>query len=343
MSRRPTLHDVAREAGVSIATVNRVVKGAKGVREDTARKVAEAASRIGYHGRTLIAQNARMSLPTVRIGVVLHKEKQEFYRNFAESIQRAANRCGDANVRLEFRFSTSQAPTDAAAGLREMAPGVDAVAATAINHHLITEAAEDIQQAGVPVYSLLSDFAQGVRESYFGLNNLKVGRGAANMLEIACRRPGKIALFVGGNRWHGHELRETGFRMHFRDVQSDFEVLDTFVNLETRQLTYEATLDLLSRHRDLVGIHLAGGGMEGAIAALREETEPGQIAMVVNERTQESFPAMADGYVSMIIGTPLDALSDALVAAIVAQVLGTDTLRQGQNFFDPVLYLPEFF
>ena len=48
------------------------------------------------------------------------------------------------------------------------------------------------------------------------------------------------------------------------------------VNLETRHITHEATLDLLQRYPDLVGFYVAGGGMEGAIAALREENMAGR-------------------------------------------------------------------
>jgi LacI family transcriptional regulator len=67
----------------------------------------------------------------------------------------------------------------------------------------------------------------------------------------------------GGYRWHGHELREAGFRSWFREFAPQFQMLDTLVNLETRQLTYEATLDLLNRQRSFRGMYVAGGGMEG--------------------------------------------------------------------------------
>src|SRR5689334_8349953 len=42
VKRRATVHDVAREAGVSLATVDRVLNGRPGVRTETADKVAEA-------------------------------------------------------------------------------------------------------------------------------------------------------------------------------------------------------------------------------------------------------------------------------------------------------------
>jgi LacI family transcriptional regulator len=152
--------------------------------------------------------------------------------------------------------------------------------------------------------------------------------------------PGKLAVFVGGNRWHGHDLREVGFRAYTRENAPAFTVLDTLVNLETRQLTYEATLDLLTRHPDLRGIYVAGGGMEGAIAALRETRAPGEVALVVNEVTAESRAALLDGYLRMIISTPLAELCDDVVALMVKAQSGDDGTI-GQHFLDPRIILPE--
>ncbi|CAN0602001.1 unnamed protein product, partial [Ectocarpus sp. 12 AP-2014] len=173
-----------------------------------------------------------------------------------------------------------------------------------------------------------------------GLNNLKVGRGAASMLSVATRKPGKIAIFVGGHRWHGHELRETGFRAFFRE-HTEFQVLDTLVNLETRQLTQQATLDLLERHPEVVGIYVAGGGMEGAIAALREVRGPGEVALVVNEPTHDSRMALVDGYVTLINETPLPQLSRELMQLMFNAVTNKNTVS-GQKFIRSVLHLPEF-
>ena len=44
----PTIKDVARESGVSIKTVSRVLNNESGVREDTAERVRKAASELGY-------------------------------------------------------------------------------------------------------------------------------------------------------------------------------------------------------------------------------------------------------------------------------------------------------
>ena len=81
--------------------------------------------------------------------------------------------------------------------------------------------------------------------------------------------------------------------------------------------------------------------MEGAIAALRETRAPGEVALVVNELTPESRIALAERYVTMVIGTPVDTLCRALVR-LAAQTLKQDAAPlPGQLFLDPALYLPE--
>ncbi len=106
-------------------------------------------------------------------------------------------------------------------------------------------------------------------------------------------------------------------------------------------MTYESTLSLLERHPDLVGIYVAGGGMEGAIEALREERAPGEVALVVNELTSHSAAALADGVLSMVIGTPLSALCVDLVSLMCDAVSG-DRPVPGQAFLPPRIHMPEF-
>lgn len=341
MANRATIHDVAREAGVSSATVDRVLNGRERVREETARKVYEAARLIGYHAAPLIGQRVQADLPRLRLGLVLHKERQAFYQAFKAEAERAVTQATGVRASLQVAFASSQSPKDFTELMEGMAPRVDAIAATAVTHPEVTEAVVRLNAKGIPCFSLLNDFGQGVRQNYLGLNNLKVGRIAAHMIATASCHAGKIAVFVGGYRWHGHELRETGVRSYFREHAPKFQILDTLINLETRQLTYEATLDLLARHPDLRGIYCAGGGMEGAIAAVREAREPGEVALVVNELTPESRAALISRHVTMVIGTPLQRLCDDLVRLATEAVSGGMLPVQGQHFLQPELFLPE--
>lgn len=341
MARRPTITDVAREAQVSMATVDRVLNGREKVREDTARQVYEAASRIGYHAAPLMARRLHADVPEMRFGFVLHKERQAFYQNFSTEIHAAVQGARTIRGRALVAFSASQSPADFIAQMMALRGKVDAIAASAVTHPDITDAVVRLKAEGIPTFALLNDFAQGIRQHYVGLNNLKVGRIAASLIAMAAHKPGKLAVFVGGYRWHGHELRETGFRSFFREFAPQFTVLDSLVNLETRQLTYEATLDLLSRHPDLRGIYCAGGGMEGAIAAMREARGPGEVCLVVNEVTPESRAGLLDRYVTAVIKTPLPEVCRQVVGLMTDAVINGLSNVAGQSFLRPEIVVPE--
>lgn len=339
--RRATIADLAREAGVSVATVDRVLNGRLKVREETALKVHDAARRIGYHGANAIRSRILADLPALHLGFVLQKERHAFYRNFAAEIEAWARGHTRHRLRTTIRFAETTLPGELAALLTGLEGKVQAVAATGLDHHEVTAAVSRLRAGGIPTFSLLSDYAQGVRESYVGLNNLKVGRAVGWLMARLARRPGKVGIFIGGHRFHGHELRETGLRSAFRQYGPDFELLDPQINLETPQLTYEATLEMLTKQADLVGIYCAGGGMEGAIAALREARPPGAVTLVVNELTDETRQALQDGTVSIVMGTPLRQLCAELLPLMIHTVENGMAQTPGQRFLPFEIWTPE--
>ena len=339
--KRPTITDLAEAAGVSVATVDRVLNGRLKVREETARKVSEAAERIGYHAANVIRQRLLADVPEYHLAIVLQKERHAFYQSFAAKLMQAAADVRDRRIRVSIRYARSSEPAEVADLLLQASGKVQAVAATGLDHHDVTNAVSVLRGRGIPTFSLLSDFAQGEREGYFGTNNMKVGRTAAWLISKLAERQGKIALFVGGHRYHCHALREAGFRAYIRECAPRFEVLDAVVNLETRQLTHEALLGVMARHPDLVGVYCAGGGMEGAIAALREAGVGERIACLVHELTPESRQALLERYISGVFQTPLKELCADLMATVVHTIEQGMAENPGQRFVAPYLLTPE--
>jgi LacI family transcriptional regulator len=318
--------------------VDRVLNGREAVRADTVALIAAAAQRIGHPAAGRLG--ATPDVRGLRIGVLLHKGGQAFYQNFARALEQAVAETEKAKLVLD--FATSQSPTEVAGLMRALATRCDVMAATAVNHPDITAAVTDVQATGVPVFALLSDFATGIRAGYVGLNNLKSGRVAAWTMATAIREPGTVAVFVGGARWHGHEQRDKGFRAYLREAAPQLRVLETLVNLETRALTYDATLALIARQPDLRGIYVAGGGMEGAIAALRDANAAGKVALVVPELIRDSREGLKGGWVTLVCGTPLPALTRDLVGLLAkAAALGTFTPGGASHFLPPELFIAE--
>ncbi|MER9340621.1 MULTISPECIES: LacI family DNA-binding transcriptional regulator [unclassified Mesorhizobium] len=341
MAKRPTITDLARISGVSVATVDRVLNNRLPVREETARRVYEAATSIGYHAAGLIKQRMRHELPEYRLGFLLLRREDVFYSEFARELELAVSQSPRFRGVATIDFAASLAPDEIVQRMRKLAAKSRAVALVGPDHPTLTVAVEALKANGVPVFSLLSDFASGIREGYVGLDNRKVGRTAAWMISKAAKRPGKVALFVGSHRFHGHELREIGFRSFFREQAPEFTLLETLVNLEANQITHDAMIELLARHPDLAGCYVAGGGMEGAISALREAKPAEMPAVVCNEITPDSRAALADNFLTMVISTPLAALCRELVGLMAHAIETGAANAPGQTFLPFDIYLPE--
>jgi LacI family transcriptional regulator len=341
MARRPGMAALAAAAGVSVATIDRLLNAREGVRADTAAAIVAAAQRLGHPALARLAPLQSHELPVLRLGVVLHKKGQAFYRAFAQALTAAASTLPGYRVTLHVDFATSQSPAEMATLLRGMIGRCDVLAATAVQHPEIVSAVTDVQAAGVPVLSLLSDFAPKVRTAYLGMDNHKIGRVAGWAIGHAATGPGAVAVFVGGARWHGHEQRDAGLRAYLQDRAPHLRMLDTVVNLETRQLTHDATVNLLANTPDLRGIYVAGGGMEGAIAAIATHRKPGDVALVVNELTPESRNGLQSGHVTMAIATPLDALTRALLAEMAVCAFQPAQAPRPATLVPPDLHIPE--
>ena len=85
----PTIRDVAREAGVSIATVSRVFQGGDNVLPETRERVQEAARRLDYHPNRL-AQQFRTQ-ESRNIVVIIPELGNTFYTDIFAGIESVAN------------------------------------------------------------------------------------------------------------------------------------------------------------------------------------------------------------------------------------------------------------
>ncbi|WP_088290759.1 LacI family DNA-binding transcriptional regulator [Kineosporia sp. A_224] len=82
---RRSIHDVAAEAGVSVATVSRVLSGARSVREDSAAAVLAAVEKLGYRpnqvGRALRRQQTQV------VGMVVPRVNNPFFPSIVQACE----------------------------------------------------------------------------------------------------------------------------------------------------------------------------------------------------------------------------------------------------------------
>jgi LacI family transcriptional regulator len=320
---RPTIADVAKAANVSVSTVDRVLSGRHRVREETSQQVLRAAEAIGFYGTGAMRHRLRQDRPARTLGFLLQQPQRSFYKMLGQDLKEATDASTTVKGQAMVKFRDDLAPEVAAERLLQLGRECDAVAVVAADHPKVTQAIDILHGEGVPVFALISDLTAANRAGYVGLDNWKVGGTAAWFISNMCRTPGKIGVYVGSHRFLSQDVGEMRFRSYFREHAPGFQLLDSVATLEDPRYAYEITLDLLRRTPDLVGIYVVGGGITGAIRALREDPTAASRNLVVvgRELLSETLAGLVDGVIKVVLSHPRRLLAETLVEAMAQSTI----------------------
>lgn len=317
--RRSTMEDVAQAAGVSLSTVDRVMNLRANVRADTAQRIAEAAARLGFYGRNVIEQRLLAQRPTVRLGFLLQKRGVAFYQGLAKALAEAAAASVRAQVRVMIHYIDDLDPAATAQRILQLQGEVDALGVVAADHSVVRQAVAQMRAAGVPVVALVSELEASAAAGYVGVDNRRMGRTAGWFIEHLAPQPGPVAVMVGTQRFQCQELCEMSLRSYLSEQSADWELLATRLTLEDEEFAYASTLDLLNSEPDLVGLYVAGGGIEGVLSALRvlKAQNVPLPTVVCHDLTPITSKALRDGVVQAVLSHPVVALAQTAVKVMV--------------------------
>jgi LacI family transcriptional regulator len=105
-SRRPTMKEVAAVAGVSLATVSRVINGDGNVREDLAARVRDAVNLLGYRQNLTASTLRRADGLSASIGLIL----EDVSNPFSAAVHRGAEEVARERGVLTFAGSADERP-----------------------------------------------------------------------------------------------------------------------------------------------------------------------------------------------------------------------------------------
>jgi LacI family transcriptional regulator len=190
-----TIRDVAREAGVSVATVSRVFNNSGPVREETRRRISDVALRLRYSPNSAARSLSRQQADT--IGVLLPDLYGEFFSEVIRGIDQLVQREG-----WHLLVSSSHNErTDIEAALRAMRGRVDGL--LVMSPDLDARALSENLPANLPVV-LLNCEVDG--RAYDSLNIDNYGGALAMMGHLLERGHRRIGLITGLPR--NHDARE---------------------------------------------------------------------------------------------------------------------------------------
>ncbi|HEX6707186.1 MAG TPA: LacI family DNA-binding transcriptional regulator [Albitalea sp.] len=299
-AERISLHDVAHAAGVSLATVDRVLHGRSGVRARTAEHVQAVVERLGYRPDPAAARLARKS--RARLAFVLPSGTNTFVDMLDKQVQAVApwltEQRAAAMVQRADVFS-AQALARQLAGLRDRC---DAAIVMGLDHPLVRAAIDDLVAHGVVVITLVSDVPGSRRARFVGIDNVTAGRTAASLLgRFVGARAGRVGIVMGSRALRDHAERLFGFEQVIQAEHGHLKLLAPLEGHDLSERTEPMVTKLLKREADLVGLYSIGAGNRGIQAALERSGRAGDITWICHELTPHARQALLSGVAAAVI------------------------------------------
>ncbi|MEI4488918.1 LacI family DNA-binding transcriptional regulator [Frigidibacter sp. MR17.14] len=316
MARRKTMADLAEAADVSLSTIDRILSGRGPVKRMTLEHVLETAEEIGFHATGTIRARLTQDSPERVFGFLLNPDSRHLYTRLAQDLIRATEQSpvirGQAIVRHLARID----PEETAAALRELGSRCHAITAVMMDHPLINLAVADLARQGVPVLALMSDISAPERAGFLGASDWKLGRTAGWFMRRLRPEGGKVAVLVGSGSYLCQRAHEMGFRQYLADHGCPHQLLPSRLTGEEDRTAREEMIRQISETPDLAGVMVAGGGLDGVVAAVRERKR-GDLTVIGTEMTDATRPALLDGTVDVILCHPSLALVDRTIEGMI--------------------------
>jgi LacI family transcriptional regulator len=233
MTRRVTISDVAEAAGVSVATVSKVINGRYGVASGTSERVQEVVDRLGFES-SLVARSLSSHRTNV-IGILV----AEFEPFSAEILKGAGAGLGDSSYEL---LAYTGARHSGGVGWERRY--LSRLGGTLIDGAILVTPTVVDAFAGVPVVAIDPHAGQGELPTVES-DNLTGGLLATrHLIELGHRR---IGFMAGRPDLESSRLREAGYRQALTEAGIDVDESLVRISDYRRESARQPAVELLSR------------------------------------------------------------------------------------------------
>lgn len=294
--RNHRVRDIAEQAGVSEATVDRVLHGRAGASPRAVRAVEAALLDLDRQATRL-----RLAQRTLLVDVVLDAPAR-FRDTVHAATEDALSTIRPATVRARFHDGEGADPAD-------LARTLDRVGSGRVSHGVVLKAPDDPVVAaavgraagrGVPTVTLVTDVAAPERVAYVGLDNRAAGETAAYLLGALLRdRPGPLLATVSHRSFLGEHERYLAFEERLATTSPGRRVLRVG-DVHGADDAMEEVVTAALADGPVAGVYSMGGGNAGTARALAGAGLEG-LPFVGHDLDADNLPLLRSGVLTAVL------------------------------------------
>jgi LacI family transcriptional regulator len=257
--------DIAAQAGLSRATVDRTLHGREGVRPETVAQVNRAIEELERQ-----REQVHLSGRTLILDLVM-QTPERFATASRDALEAELRSLRPAVLRARSHLKEHSDPEGAAALLDAVGrKGSHGVILKAPDHPLVVDAVQRLADRGIPTVTFVTDVPGSRRAAYVGMDNLAAGATAAYLVTQWAGRSGGVLVTVSHSSFRGEEERGTGFMRTLAELAPRRNVHEVKDTDGLDQTIIVAVRGALALHPSINAVYSAGGGNVATLQAFDE-------------------------------------------------------------------------
>ncbi len=253
--KKITLEALAKQVGVGIATVDRVLNERGGVSPATTRRVLQAAKEAGL--KRLLPDEHRQPW---QIELLLSSSDAFFFSQLSQDFSHVAGQLGYRHVTLHRTLISEAEPEKLAQQIVKASRRRDGIIVFAHQHPAIFAALAHCQQQQVPVITLATDLPGARRLCHVGINQLQAGRTAGLLMGKMLNTSGEVMIISGRFDYLAHRQRVEGFTEVLARQFAHLRLHKVLAALDDRLQIGRLLEQQLYQHGEIHGIYNTGLG-----------------------------------------------------------------------------------
>ncbi|HJT94667.1 MAG TPA: LacI family DNA-binding transcriptional regulator [Mycobacterium sp.] len=298
MPHRYKVREIAQQAGLSEATVDRVLNDRPGVRQNTRAEVMQAIADLDKQ-RTQLRLNGRRYL----IDVVM-QTPQRFSDAFRAAIEAELPVFVPAMLRARFHLWESGSTAQMVDTLSRIR-GSHGVVLKAQDEPEVAEAIGRLVEAGVPVVTYATDVPGSARCGYVGIDNHGAGVTAAYLMrQWLGSAPSDVLITLSRTVFRGEGEREVGFRSGLRS--SGRTIVEVSESDGIDATNERLVLDALEQNPGVEAVYSVGGGNTATVAAFDKLGRECRV-FIAHDLDADNRRLLREGRISVVLHNDLRA------------------------------------
>lgn len=299
-----SIKDIAKLAGVSRGTVDRVLNGRGEVNQETRQRILDIMDEVQFTPNRL-GKRLAIKKKELKFGCVLYgyTDENPYFADVVKAMKIKEMELEEYGIQLEIRHTGIDEPQEIVRHmdeLREM--GINGLVLSPIQDPAVEAKIEQFSQENIPIVTIGTDLPDSKRLAYVGSNSYLFGQTAANLLALFTGGTAQIGVISGSEYSYNHRQKVRGFEDYLTTNYPQMHIVVKETNQDRDDESYEKICQMMERYPQIDSLYFAAGGLRGGCKAVKDLGLAGKLKIVSFDLMPFNRQMVQDGTILATIG-----------------------------------------